>query len=130
MNGAGYTTPYPDGYTEGQDVYYADVTVVCTASSQGGGAGSGGGANPLVTGISVAGGKVLLTVKPTDGANPDTKSNGGGVRLYMSPTLPFPENLEPVALDDCIVTDNGDGTLTVELPVDGDKPSMFIKIAP
>ena len=54
--------------------------------------------------------------------------SGGGITIYASPTLPFPDTPEVVDLDECGLVDNGDGTVTISIPLHGAAPQMFFKI--
>jgi hypothetical protein len=52
----------------------------------------------------------------------------GGLRIYSSTVLPFPDQPHEVDLSECEIIDNKDGTATVRLKLSGSEPSMFYKI--
>ena len=52
----------------------------------------------------------------------------GGITVYASPVLPFPDPPNEVDLDACGLVDNGDGTVTISIPLLGPAPQMFFKI--
>ena len=51
-----------------------------------------------------------------------------GFRIYASPTLPFPAVPNEIDLSQCTLTDNGDGTTTISIPLVGPPPQMFFKV--
>ncbi|MBQ6136497.1 MAG: hypothetical protein IJI73_03900, partial [Kiritimatiellae bacterium] len=52
----------------------------------------------------------------------------GVFRIYASPSLPFPDPPGEVDVSQCTLTDNGDGTATVSIPLAGPEPQMFFKV--
>ena len=99
-----------DGTTWTAAVTNGNVTTLCAAFAS--------GAVP-VSKIAVSASDVGLTI-PT--------SARSGFRIYASPTLPFPAVPNEIDLSQCSLTDNGDGTTTISIPLVGPPPQMFFKV--
>ena len=52
----------------------------------------------------------------------------GVLKIYYTSALPYPEPPDEVDLSQCEIIDNGDGTATVVIPLEGGAQSMFYKI--
>jgi hypothetical protein len=138
VDGVSYETPYP--YTNSNDrvLYLKDVvatpaaddlsdagepdTVVSRMSMEGGSLSltlSGAAASRLLPMRASTTKRLLSAAVSTDGALP---------RIYASPTLPFPDVPQEVDIAECEVLDNGDGTVTVKLPLSKGVDQMFFMI--
>ena len=55
-------------------------------------------------------------------------SDRSGVKVYASPTLPFPAVPSEIDPSQYSLTDNGDGTTTISILLIDPAPQMFFKV--
>ena len=131
VNGLSYRTEYP--YDESSDqVLRNDVVAECLGPVV-----LSTPKSVSVMAMSVSSGSLSVVLPESSLDSPlETKKRSKvllaapsplNVRIYRSKTLPFPDEPEVVSVLDCNVTPNGDGTVTVSIPLSGEERQMFYK---